>query len=81
MPPTSNVANFVITHHCCDTVTNEKNAKMQLIDTVNGDRSKTAKSQKGTRNRKHRRAAAKPAACTKPLMLSKVGSHGGREGG
>ena len=25
----------------------------------------------GTRNRKHRRAAAKPAACVKPLMLSK----------
>ena len=34
-----------------------------------------------TRNRKHRRVATKPAACAKPLMLSKVGSHGGREGG
>jgi len=33
-----------------------------------------------TRNRKHRRAAAKPAACAKPLMLSKVGSQGGRAG-
>jgi len=26
-----------------------------------------------TRNRKHRRAAAKPAACAKPLMLSTAG--------
>ena len=32
-----------------------------------------------TRNRKHRRAAAKPAACAKPLMLSTLGSKG-REG-
>ena len=34
-----------------------------------------------TRNRKHRRAAAKPAACTKPLMLSTLGSTGKRGGG
>ena len=34
----------------------------------------------GTRNRKHRRAAAKPAACAKPLMLSTVGSKGQRGG-
>ena len=33
-----------------------------------------------TRNRKHRRAAAKPAACAKPLMLSRVGRKGNREG-
>jgi len=31
-----------------------------------------------TRNRKHRRAAAKPAACAKPLMLSTPGSKGKR---
>jgi len=30
-----------------------------------------------TRNRKHRRAAAKPAAFAKPLMLSKVGRQRG----
>jgi len=30
-------------------------------------------SNKVTRNRKHRRAAAKPAACAKPLMLSTPG--------
>jgi len=29
-----------------------------------------------TRNGKHRRAAAKPAACAKPLMLSTLGSKG-----
>ena len=29
-----------------------------------------------TRNRNHRRAAAKPAACAKPLMLSTLGSKG-----
>ena len=34
-----------------------------------------------TRNRKHRRAAAKPAACAKPLMLSTVGRKGKMEGG
>ena len=34
-----------------------------------------------TRNRKHRRAAAKPAACAQPLMLSTLGSTGkGMEG-
>ena len=33
-----------------------------------------------TRNRKHRRAAAKPAACAKPLMLSTPGSKGKRGG-
>jgi len=33
-----------------------------------------------TRNRKHRRAAAKPAACAKPLMLSTPGSKGKRRG-
>jgi len=33
-----------------------------------------------TRNRKHRRAAAKPAACAKPLMLSTSGSKGQRGG-
>jgi len=31
-----------------------------------------------TRNRKHRRAAAKPAACAKHLMLSTPGSKGKR---
>jgi len=34
-----------------------------------------------TRNHKHHRAAAKPAACAKPLMLSTVGSKGKRGGG
>jgi len=38
-----------------------------------------------TRNRQLRRAAAKPAVCAKPLMLSTVASEGhgqgGREGG
>jgi len=34
-----------------------------------------------TRNRKHRRAAAKPAACVQNLMLLTVGSKGGKEGG
>ena len=29
-----------------------------------------------TRNRKHRRAAAKPAACARPLMLSTLGRKG-----
>ena len=33
-----------------------------------------------TRNRKHRRAAAKPAACAKPLLLSRLGRGRGREG-
>ena len=33
-----------------------------------------------TRNRKHRRAAAKPAACAEPLMLSTLGSKGKRGG-
>ena len=33
-----------------------------------------------TRNRKHRRAAAKPAACANPLMLSTPGSKGKRSG-
>jgi len=33
-----------------------------------------------TRNRKHRRAAAKPTACAKPLMLSTPGSKGKRRG-
>ena len=33
-----------------------------------------------TRNRKHRRAAAKPAVCAKPLMLSTLGSKGKRGG-
>ena len=33
-----------------------------------------------TRNRKHRRAAAKPAACAKPLMLSTLESKGKRKG-
>ena len=33
-----------------------------------------------TRNRKHRRAAAKSAACAKPLMLSTVRSKEKREG-
>jgi len=33
-----------------------------------------------TRNRKHRRAAAKPAVCAKPLMLSTLGSKGKRAG-
>ena len=33
-----------------------------------------------TRNHKHRRAAAKPAACAKPLMLSTLGRKGKREG-
>jgi len=32
-----------------------------------------------TRNRKHRQAAAKPAACAKPLMLSTLGSKAKRE--
>ena len=32
-----------------------------------------------TRNCKHRRAAAKPAACAKPLMLSTAGKKGKRE--
>ena len=38
-----------------------------------------------TRNRKHRRATAKPAACTKSLILSTLGREGriyvGKEGG
>ena len=34
-----------------------------------------------TRNHKHRRAAAKPAACAKPLMLSTVGTKRKRKGG
>ena len=33
-----------------------------------------------TRHRKHRRAAAKPAACAKPLMLSALGSQGKKGG-
>jgi len=33
-----------------------------------------------TRNRKHRRVAAKPAACTKPLMLSTLRRKGKRKG-
>jgi len=33
-----------------------------------------------TRNCKHRQGAAKPAACTKPLMLSTLGSKGKRGG-
>ena len=40
----------------------------------------TPKPTLSTRNRKHRRAAAKPAACAKPLMLSTPGSKGKREG-
>ena len=36
----------------------------------------------GTRNRKHRRAAAKPAACAKHLMLStEKGKEGVTKGG
>ena len=34
-----------------------------------------------TRNRKHRRDAAKPAACAKPLMLSTLGARERGEGG
>jgi len=34
-----------------------------------------------TRNREHRRTAAKPAACTKTLMPLTVGSKGKRKGG
>ena len=34
-----------------------------------------------TKNRKHRRAAAKPSTCTKPAMLSTLESKGGREVG
>ena len=34
-----------------------------------------------TRNRKHRPAAAKPAACAKPIMLSTVASKGKTEEG
>ena len=34
-----------------------------------------------TRNRKRRQAAAKPAACAKPLMLATLGSKGKRDGG
>ena len=33
-----------------------------------------------TRNRKHRRAAAKPAACAEPLMLSTPATKGKRGG-
>jgi len=33
-----------------------------------------------TRNCKRRQAAAKPAACSKPLMLSTLGRKGKREG-
>jgi len=33
-----------------------------------------------TINHKHRQAAAKPAACAKPIMLSTLGSKGKRGG-
>jgi len=34
-----------------------------------------------TRNRKHRRATAKPEACAKPIMLSTVGRKEKKKGG